>query len=112
MTALPDVDVLIALAWPNRVRHAAASAWPADRRRQARATRPLTESGFVRVSCGPPAVGLTFAALEATAIFERFSGLGSRAFRALERSIFPLPGSQGCRQVCGRVVLAAATQRR
>jgi uncharacterized protein len=49
MSALLDVNVLIALAWPNHVHHRAAREWflalPGDW-----ATTPMTEAGFVRVS--------------------------------------------------------------
>lgn len=50
MIHLLDVNLLVALAWPNHVHHAAALGW--FRRSQAAgwATCPLTESGFVRVS--------------------------------------------------------------
>ena len=50
MTHLLDVNLLVALAWPNHIHHAAALAW--FRRNQAAGwgTCPLTESGFVRVS--------------------------------------------------------------
>ena len=50
MTHLLDVNLLVALAWPNHIHHAAALDW--FRRSQAAgwATCPLTESGFVRVS--------------------------------------------------------------
>jgi uncharacterized protein len=50
MTHLLDVNLLVALAWPNHIHHAAALDW--FRRNQAAgwATCPLTESGFVRVS--------------------------------------------------------------
>lgn len=50
MVSLLDVNLLVALAWPNHVHHRAALAW--FRRNQAGgwATCPLTESGFVRVS--------------------------------------------------------------
>ena len=50
MTALPDVNTLVALAWPNHVHHGAARAWFADARRSGWATCPVTQAGFVRVS--------------------------------------------------------------
>jgi hypothetical protein len=43
--------VLVALAWPNHLHHAAALAWFTGIRDEGWATCPLTESGFVRVSC-------------------------------------------------------------
>ena len=48
--ALLDVNVLVALAWPNHVHHEVAHAWFGANRRHGWATCPVTESGFVRVS--------------------------------------------------------------
>lgn len=41
----------MALAWPNHVHHARALQWFQQVREDGWATCPLTESGFVRVSC-------------------------------------------------------------
>lgn len=43
--------MLVALAWPNHVHHARARSWFDATHRAGWATCPLTESGFVRVSC-------------------------------------------------------------
>ena len=50
MTSLPDVNVLVAIAWPNHVHHDPARRWFEAHHRRGWATCPLTESGFVRVS--------------------------------------------------------------
>lgn len=50
MSALLDVNVLVALAWPNHVHHPAATQWFLSEHGQGWATCPLTESRFVRVS--------------------------------------------------------------
>jgi uncharacterized protein len=50
LIALPDVNVLVALAWPNHVHHERARAWFEANHRKGWATCPVTESGFVRVS--------------------------------------------------------------
>lgn len=50
MTALLDVNVLIALGWPNHVHHATARAWFARNSEKGWATTPITETGFVRIS--------------------------------------------------------------
>lgn len=49
-TPLLDVNVLVALAWPNHVHHRRAHAWFAKVRTTGWATTPLTQIGFVRVS--------------------------------------------------------------
>lgn len=50
MTALLDVNLLVALAWPNHVHHRAAASWFRSHHEAGWATCPLTESSFVRVS--------------------------------------------------------------
>ena len=50
MIRLLDVNVLVALAWPNHVHHGRALAWFRGIRDEGWATCPATESGFVRVS--------------------------------------------------------------
>lgn len=117
MIALLDVNVLIALAWPNHVHHAAARAWFETRRREGWATCPLTEAGFVRVSCNPAVVRYSVTPLDAIAVLQRLSRLGSHTFWPMDRSITRLPESigirlQGYRQITDAVLLAAAMQRK
>ena len=50
MISLLDVNVLVALAWPNHVHHGAAHDWYTAHRGQGWATSPPTQSGFLRVS--------------------------------------------------------------
>jgi predicted nucleic acid-binding protein len=49
-TALLDINVLVALAWPNHVHHETALHWFEVNHTYGWATSPLTQSGFVRVS--------------------------------------------------------------
>lgn len=51
--ALLDVNVLLALAWPNHQHHAAAHRWFSRGSREGWATCPLTELAFVRLSSNP-----------------------------------------------------------
>lgn len=116
MTALLDVNVLIALAWPNHVHHGAARAWFEEHRQSGWATCAITEAGFVRVSCTPAAVRHTVTPLEAITVLEGLVRLGSHAFWPLDRSLVHLPETirarlQGHRQVTDAVLLAAAVQR-
>lgn len=55
MSALLDVNVLVALAWPSHVHHEAAQKWFASHHSAGWATTPITEAGFVRVSSNPRA---------------------------------------------------------
>ncbi len=50
MIRLLDVNVLVALAWPNHIHHSPAIQWFEAVRDEGWATCPTTESGFVRVS--------------------------------------------------------------
>jgi toxin-antitoxin system PIN domain toxin len=50
MVSLLDINVLIALAWPNHILHEPAHQWFGENHRSGWATCPLTQSGFVRVS--------------------------------------------------------------
>ena len=116
MIALLDVNVLIALAWPNHVHHAAARGWFEARQEDGWATCPLTEAGFVRVSCNPSVVRHTVTPLEAIAVLQRLTRLGAHSFWPQDQSIMQLPESigirlQGYRQVTDAVLLAAAIQR-
>jgi toxin-antitoxin system PIN domain toxin len=51
--ALLDINVLLALAWPNHQHHSHAQAWFAESADQGWATCALTQLGFVRLSSNP-----------------------------------------------------------
>ena len=50
---LLDVNVLIALAWPQHSEHAVARAWFGTHRSKRWATCPLVQAGFVRILSNP-----------------------------------------------------------
>jgi toxin-antitoxin system PIN domain toxin len=50
---LLDVNVLIALAWPNHTQHGAVHAWFAQNRAAGWGTCMVTQLGFVRISSHP-----------------------------------------------------------
>jgi toxin-antitoxin system PIN domain toxin len=56
MIPLLDVNVLVALAWPRHIHHAAARRWLAGESRFA--TSPCTQVGFLRVSTNNALFGL------------------------------------------------------
>ena len=80
MIHLLDVNVLLALAWPNHVHHRPARDWFATYSDEGWVTSSVTESGFVRVSSNfrvtpdarPPA--------EAASILRRICALGKHEF--------------------------------
>ncbi len=116
MTALLDVSVLIALAWPHHVHHAAARVWFDQGQRDGWATCTLTEAGFVRVSCNPSAIQHNVTPLHAISILEELIEEGNHYFWPMDWSIVDLPDSispriHGYRQVTDAVLLATAMQR-
>ena len=54
---LLDVNVLVALLWPNHMHHGAVIRWFGNDNKRQFATCPLTELGFARLSCNASAVG-------------------------------------------------------
>ena len=50
---LLDVNLLLALAWPNHIHPRDASIWFAHGARQSFSTCPITQTGFVRISSNP-----------------------------------------------------------
>lgn len=79
MTSLLDVNVLVALAWPNHVHHRTARAWFRRNAKPGWSTCPLTESGFVRVSCNP-ATPHAVTLAEAFALLERIRRIEGHQF--------------------------------
>ncbi|MDP2955841.1 MAG: VapC toxin family PIN domain ribonuclease [Longimicrobiales bacterium] len=80
MTALLDVNVLVALAWPNHIHHARAHAWFAWARERGWATTPVTQSGFVLVSSNTAAVPDSRTPREAMALLRRIVELPGHVF--------------------------------
>lgn len=66
-----DVNVLVALAWPNHVHHGTAHEWFRRRGPEPWATTPVTESGFVRVSSNRAALPTAVAPVEALELLGR-----------------------------------------
>ena len=50
MISLLDLNILVALAWPNHVHHEAAQGWFTEHQAEGWATCSITQMGFVRVS--------------------------------------------------------------
>jgi len=73
VVALLDVNVVVALAWPNHVHHVAAHTWLSswtDRW----ATTAVTEAGFVRVSSSGIASAAAVRPVDAISLFGRIRG--------------------------------------
>jgi len=80
MAALLDVNVLIALAWPNHVHHRVARLWFGRRAADGWATCPLTQSGFVRVSSNRKVIGDAKTPAEARQLLRRIVALPGHEF--------------------------------
>ena len=78
--ALLDVNVLVALAWPNHVGHAAAQVWFAEESGRGWATTPFTEAGFVRVSANRRALPTATTPALAIEMLRQLSALTGHVF--------------------------------
>lgn len=74
-----DVNVLVALAWPNHVHHGAAQRWFANHQ-PAWATTPITECGFVRVSSNPRVVATAVGPSDAMTMLATMTAWGDHEF--------------------------------
>jgi toxin-antitoxin system PIN domain toxin len=77
---LLDVNVLIALAWPQHVHHALAHQWFDRYGKQAWATCPLTELAFVRISSNPKIIADAVAPRAATNVLAQMIALAGHVF--------------------------------
>lgn len=95
--------------------HHAAWLWFAEHRPIGWATCPITEAGFVRVSCNPAAVRHTVTPRDAISLLQRLTRLESHSFWSLDRSIVAMRPEivdriQGYCQVTDALLLALAIQ--
>jgi len=80
MVSLLDVNLLVALAWPNHVHHRQALAWFLENQALGWATCPLTQSGFVRISSNPTALPDAKSPQEALLLLRRIVALPHHRF--------------------------------
>ena len=116
MAALLDVNVLIALAWPNHVHHAVAQAWFYRHHGRGWATCPTTQSGFVRVSSNRAVLPEARSPREALELLRQITALPHHVFWAddvaLTRSKWlAVEKLVGYRQVSDAHLLALALRR-
>ena len=79
-SCLLDVNLLVALAWPSHVHHERAHRWFANAARHGWATCPTTQSGLVRVSSNPAAVGETVMPRQAIELLRRLIAVRGHEF--------------------------------
>ncbi len=82
--SLLDVNVLLALAWPNHVHHLAAHGWFGENCGSGWATCPLTQLGFVRLSMQPAVVKIPILFGDVMEALARMTAHGAHRFWLLE----------------------------
>jgi toxin-antitoxin system PIN domain toxin len=68
---LLDINVLLALTWPNHQHHSRAHAWFSGAARQGWATCSMTQLGFIRLSSNPAFTPNPVSTVEAAALMAR-----------------------------------------
>ena len=115
MTALLDVNVLIALFDPVHIHNEAAHAWFGGPSRGPWATCPLTENGFVRIVANPKYPGNRTTVADAAARLSVFCDSGDHVFwpdslSIRERERIAAESIRGYRQITDVYLLALATR--
>lgn len=77
---LPDVNVLIALAWDDHIHHSRVHAWFKQIAGQAFSTCNITQSGFVRLCLNPKVVHCEMSIAEVFKKLESFTKHPSHSF--------------------------------
>lgn len=97
---LLDVNVLVAIAWPQHVHHRHAREWFSQVGSRGWATTPVTESGFIRVSSNPRVIFDARTPAEAADFLTALRGTGSWEFWVDDIQVSSaLSGVTGYRQV-------------
>jgi len=89
--ALLDVNLLVALAWPNHVHHEVAHRWFSRHATNGWATAPITQAGFVRISSNPRLAAEARSPREALLILRRIVALPHHAFWPDDESLVTSP---------------------
>lgn len=116
-TYLLDVNVLIALAWPNHVHHTIARHWFQRRAKQAWATCPITQCGFVKISSNPSIIRDAVNPADALALLKQMTGHPGHRFWMDEITLgspdFAFPGLlAGHRQITDAYLLSLAIRKK
>ena len=111
MIVLPDVNVLVAIAWPEHTFHNLAVEWFDAAADDGWATSSITEAGFIRVSANASVVGDPVRPAEACALLTEMRTVGIHEFWIDDIELsnsqwFPRDRLMGCRQVTDAHILA------
>ena len=110
---LLDVNLLIALSWPQHVHHAKAHEWFQATGRKAWATCPLVQIAFIRVSSNPKIIADAVTPREALDLLKKITALPGHQFwpdmlPPVDAKVFTSPAFVGHRQVTDAYLLALA----
>lgn len=109
---LLDVNVLIALAWPNHVHHSEARTWFNQKGAGRFRTCPLTQTGFVRISSNPAFTSEAVTPADALHLLRRVCALPGHEFWpddiSLPEAQSTITGLFGHRQVTDAYLVALA----
>ncbi len=102
--SLLDINVLIALAWPNHEHHHAAHKWFATLASEQFATCPITQCGFVRISSNPKIITEAVSPAAAIASLQRMTAHPNHVFwedniELCDATFIPHNRMRGYRQV-------------
>lgn len=109
---LLDTNVVIALAWPNHVHHYDAQAWFREKGSRGFRTCPLTQTGFVRISCNAALTPRAVTPAEALELLARMMQLPGHEFWPddipLHTALARTPALVGHRQITDAYLLGLA----
>ncbi len=111
MIVLPDINVLVAIAWPEHTFHQMAVEWFDNAADAGWATSSITEAGFIRISANASVVGDPVRPSEACSLLTTLRSVGAHEFWIddVEPSVspwFPRDRLVGYRQVTDAHLLA------
>jgi toxin-antitoxin system PIN domain toxin len=92
---LLDVNILIALTWPQHVHHTLTHAWFERTGRQAWASCPLTQLGFVRISSNPKIIANAVSPRAAATVLAKMVALSGHTFWADDLPVNGLAAMSG-----------------
>ncbi len=115
MILLPDVNVLVAIAWPEHTFHATAVDWFDANADGGWATCPITELGFLRISANANVVETPVRPKEAATLLTELQRVGEHHFwaddvRPSASKLFPIDRLIGHRQVTDAYLLTLCRQ--
>ena len=115
--ALLDVNLLVALFYPDHIHHEPAHDWFADHCAEGWATCPVTENGFVRILAGPGYGGPAHRVTDLMGRLRKFCASGHHEFwpetlSLRDESVFDPRFLAGHRQITDVYLLGLAKSRR